>query len=98
MISELMALNQSSAFDYVNIAILLRKLDMYGCSENTLKWMKSYLSFRSQYTNLGIHEYDIVTTERGVPQGSILGPLLYIIYTNEMSQAIYREYRENCDY
>ena len=88
LISELMALDQSAAFDCVNVEILLRKLEKYKCSSNTIKWMKSYLTSRSQYTNLGRHNSEMIATTRGVPQGSILGPLLYIIYTNELSQAI----------
>ena len=88
LISEMMALDQSSAFDCVNITTLLRKLERYKCSPSTIKWMESYLMFRTQYTNLGRHNSEMIATVRGVPQGSILGPLLYIIYTNELSQAI----------
>ena len=93
LISQLMALDQSSAFDCVCPKILIRKLEKYGCSPGVRRWMESYMSFRTQYTNVGRHDSEMVAVHRGVPQGSIVGPLLYIIYTNEISEAIKDE---NC--
>ena len=88
LISELMAINQSSAFDCISHPILLQKLEKYGCSDTTIKWMTSYLQWRTQYTNVGLHNSDMVASVRGVPQGSILGPLLYLIYINKMSEVL----------
>ena len=88
LISQIMALDQSSAFDCVCPKILVKKLKRYGCSPGVRRWIESYMSYRTQYTNVGRHDSDMVAVHRGVPQGSIVGPLLYIIYTNEMSEAI----------
>ena len=88
LISQLLAIDQSSAFDCVNHEILTQKLRKYGCSQETLDWMISYLGNRSQFVNVGRHNSNIVTTNRGVPQGSILGPLLFLVYTNEISEAV----------
>ena len=65
-----------------------KKLQMYGCNENTLKWISSYLTHRSQYTNIGRHNSGIVPTTRGVPQGSILGPLIFLTFTNDMASVV----------
>ena len=88
LISQLMALDQSSGFDCMSLTLLLRKLKIYGCSPSTRRWIECYMSFRTQCTNVGRHNSDMVAVNKGVPQGLILGPLLYIIYTNEMSEAI----------
>ena len=82
LIAQLLAIDQSSAFDCVHHGILIRKLEKYGCSSNTLKWITSYLSHRSQFINVGRHNSRMEATPRGVPQGSILGPLLFLAFTN----------------
>ena len=77
-------LDLSKAFDTLNHAMLLKKLQYYGLRDTTLYWFKSYLSDRTQYV-----EYDGVASanklvETSVPQGSILGPLLFVIYMNDI--------------
>ena len=76
------------AFDTVNHQILLSKLDHYGIRETALTWIASYLSNRKQSVKLnGVNsKYERVSC--GVPQGSILGPLLFIIYVNDMHTAV----------
>ena len=88
LISQMLALDQSAAFDCVSHPILIEKLKLYGCSEKTIKWMHSYLGHRTQYTNIGKQNSSMVAVDRGVPQGSILGPLLYLLFTNEITEVV----------
>ena len=80
-------LDLKKAFDTVDHAILLRKLECYGIKGNILNWFTSYLSYRSQYVEYNSKHSEIKHIHRGVPQGSILGPLLFILYVNEFSRS-----------
>ena len=68
------------AFDTVNYDILLSKLENYGCRGVANDWFRSYLIGRRQYTTVNGHISDAHETLCGVPQGSALGPLLFILY------------------
>ena len=70
----------SAAFDIVGHSVLLRKLKKYGFSEDALKLIESYLSDRTVYTEIENKTSSLLPDLYGVPQGSILGPLLYVIY------------------
>ena len=76
------------AFDTVNHDILLAKLSSLGCSASALKWFSSYLSGRTQrvYLNKASSKPQVVV--HGVPQGSILGPLLFSVYVNSMPLSV----------
>ena len=77
-------LDLKKAFDTVDHHILIKKLFSYGIRGNTLKWFQSYLTDRSQFVSYDGIESKVLPIQYGVPQGSILGPLLFIIYMNDL--------------
>ena len=70
----------------MNHSILISKLYKYGIRGPTLEWFKSYLSNRQQYVQIHKTKSDTEPITCGIPQGSILGPLLFIIYINDLAQ------------
>lgn len=74
----------SKAFDTVDHHILINSLRKVGLSPNVVAWFKSYLLGRTQCVRLGEFVSDPIVLEKGVPQGSILGPLLFLLYTNNI--------------
>ena len=77
------------AFDTVDHNILLQKLNHYGVQEQLdLKWFESYLSNRKQFTRIDGVDSSIQKINIGVPQGSCLGPLLFLVYINDLSYSV----------
>ena len=85
----LVLLDLSAAFDTINHDILIQRLkNMYGINGTVLKWIKSYLNGRSFTVTIKRSSSSSCTIEIGVPQGSILGPLLFILYTKDLQRIV----------
>ena len=82
-------LDMSAAFDIVDHTLLLEKLQLYGFDKSMISWTTSYLTGRTQAVCIDGCLSKLMPVQHGVPQGSILGPLLYTLFTNELPETIH---------
>ena len=81
--------DMSAAFDVVDTKLLLEKMKLYGFDKDAVQWMWSYLTYRSQGVYMEGSMSKLLPLEAGVPQGSILGPVFYTIFTSELPEVVH---------
>jgi hypothetical protein len=85
---DVILLDFAKAFDKVPHKRLVHKLEAYGITGCLLEWVKDFLRARKQRVVLGNHLSEWEHVASGVPQGSVLGPLLFVIYTNDLPESV----------
>ena len=77
----------NEAFDLVNRTYIFRKLHLYGIRDNENGWIRSYFTAKVQFTNIGDNCSSVLPIERGVPQFTILGPRLLLIFLKDLCKS-----------
>ena len=88
LLTGMKLIDLQKAFDTINNNVLLKKMSLAGFSCQSITWFESYLSNRRFQINIKNKYSNVANINCGVPQGSILGPLLFLLYVNGMSHAV----------
>ena len=84
-----MALDISAAFDTVDFEVLLQRMSGdFGVNGSALNWLRTFVSGRTQYVGVGAARSTTVDCQSGVPQGSVLGPLMFAIYISPIADIV----------
>ena len=95
--SIVFSLTFKKAFDFVPHQRLLMKMSMYGIKDKVMKWLKSFLIGRGQKVVVNNTESERMNVTSGVPQGSILGPVLFICYINDLPEEVVSKVKNFAD-
>ena len=88
LINGVIFIDLKKAFDKIDHNIIIRKFSNYGVDQKALKWFQSYVSDRSQKCSVNGHLSTASSITYGVPQGSIIGPLLFLVYINDLPNCL----------